>query len=407
MDLRVILIFSAIAVFALLLLYAAGMLKKPAHVAAGAAVVAAAFLLRWFLLDHQTDDYLNFLLPWVTFFRENGGFAALSQEIGNYNIPYLYFLALFSYSDIDPLYLIKLLSIFFDVILAFASMKLAGLYFKSSWRRLSVFGAVLFLPTVVLNGAYWGQCDSIYAAFGVLSIYFALSSRPWLSMAAIAFSFAFKLQAVFIMPVFLILLIMKRVRIRNFAAFPVTYLLIILPAVLLGRPFWDTLTLYFSQTGSIGSGLNYNSSSIFSILTNLPDDGSASNLAILAAFGALLALFAYCLLRAKKGRFDSKKALLAVTALITILVPFLLPHMHDRYFFAADIFSLILAFAEPGLFAVPLLVQFGSLLGYHAYLKMQYFLPMRYGGWAMLLAIVITLIYYLYTSKNNRLNPNG
>ena len=77
----------------------------------------------------------------------------------------------------ENLVLIKALSIAFDVVLAWASMKLVGLYCSSNARRLAAFFLVLFLPTVVLNGAYWGQCDSIYTAFAVLALYLALDGR--------------------------------------------------------------------------------------------------------------------------------------------------------------------------------------------------------------------------------------
>ena len=42
-----------------------------------------------------------------------GGFAAVKLPIGNYNAPYLYFLAAISYLPIPDLYLIKLFSILF------------------------------------------------------------------------------------------------------------------------------------------------------------------------------------------------------------------------------------------------------------------------------------------------------
>ncbi|NCC69274.1 MAG: conjugal transfer protein TraL, partial [Clostridia bacterium] len=206
MDVNIVIILLAEAAFCIMLLHFEGLLKKPAHVVAAAALTVAAFGLRYAFLSHETLDYTTFLAKWVQFFRDNGGFSALSHSVGNYNVPYLYFLSAFSYSDVNDLYLIKLLSVFFDVVLAWASMRLAGRFTKSVWRRLTAFFVVMLWPSVVLNGAYWGQCDSIYAAFAVLSVYFALDKKPAFSMICIAVSFAFKLQAVFIMPLFLVLL---------------------------------------------------------------------------------------------------------------------------------------------------------------------------------------------------------
>jgi hypothetical protein len=130
MDAVVVIILLGEAASCLLLLHFEGLLRKPAHVLTAAFLTAAAFLLRYFCLPHETLDYTTFLAGWVQFFRNHGGFSALSQSVGNYNVPYLYFLAAFSYSSVSDLYLIKLLSVFFDIVLAWASMRLIGRFTK-------------------------------------------------------------------------------------------------------------------------------------------------------------------------------------------------------------------------------------------------------------------------------------
>ena len=77
---------------------------------------------------------------------------------------------------------------------------------------------------MVLNSAVWGQCDSIYVSLALLALYWGMSGKPALGMAAMACSFAFKLQAVFIMPVFVLLLIAKRVKLWHFLIFPAVYM---------------------------------------------------------------------------------------------------------------------------------------------------------------------------------------
>ena len=391
MDIRVILLLCAEALFALFLLYRSGNLKKPSLWAVSVLLLALAFVSRAMVFDYETLDYQDFLTHWVDFFRFNGGFAALDTPVGNYNIPYLYFMALFSYSGIKDLYLIKLLSVFFDVVLAYGSMMLLGKYAQSPVRRLACFFTVLFLPTVFLNGAVWGQCDSIYVALTVMSIVLALDGKPVRAMIFIALSFGFKLQAVFLMPVFAVLLIAGKVKLKHFLVFPLTYVILVLPAVIAGRPFLDTLLLYFGQTGSIGDALNYNSSSLFAILERVQNTALASRLAILAAFLFMLLVIALVFFGRKQM---TNRVILGAAVLFAIGIPFLLPHMHDRYFFAADIMTVIMAFAAFEYFPGAFLVQFGSLLGYHAYLKMRFLLPMRYGGWAMLTALCIAALYF-------------
>ena len=86
------------------------------------------------------------------------------------------------------------------------------------------------------------------------------------------------------------------------------------------------------------------------------------------------------------------RAVIALALLFAIGIPFLLPHMHDRYFYAADILSVVLAYAMPALWLAAPLTQFASLLGYHAYLKMRYLLPMRYGSAALILSFALAMI---------------
>ena len=386
MDLRVVLLLILEAALALFLLWRSGVLETRAHWLVGAGLTLLAFLLRALVLNYETSDYTYFLTNWVSFFRDGGGFRALRSSIGNYNIPYLYFLALFSYSSIRDLYLIKLLSILFDVLLAWGGLRLCARFSDSAWKKLACFFTLLFLPTVYLNGALWGQCDSVYTAMAVLALALALEDKPVRSMICLAVSFGFKLQAVFVMPVFAVLLFNGKLKWKHLLIFPLSYVILVLPAVLAGRPFLDTLTLYLSQTGSIGSGLNYNSSSIFAIFWYLQDTETASAFAVIAAFVYMLLLLGLAWRYREKL---SDKAVLLLAALMAVGIPFLLPHMHDRYFFPADALTVVLAFVCPPAAASATLTQFASLLGYHAYLKMRFLLPMKCGAWSLIFALLL------------------
>lgn len=389
-----------IAAVGLFILWAEGIANTTKRICICAALLALAMALRAFVFDYRTGDYNDFLSHWVEFFRINGGFSALNASVGNYNLPYLYFLALFSYMEVPDLYLIKLLSIFFDLILAWGIARLVYLFTSRRSTIMAAFFVTLFLPTVYLNGALWGQCDSIYAAFAVWSVVFALSDRPILSVVSVALSFAFKLQAVFIMPVFLIFLFARKMKWYHLAAFPITYAVTALPAVIAGRPFMDAILLYFNQAETVGSALNYNSSSVFALIPYGAEvnEASLSELGIVLAFLFLFLLFLHCWLRRESlGR----RELLVCSLLIAIAVPWFLPHMHDRYFFIADALSVALAFVIPQLCFVPVLITFASGICYYAYLKMQFLLPLSYGAAAMLLVILALLIALMTKSPKN------
>ena len=392
MDLTVIIWTALLAGLGLYLLYHEGLLRAKASWFVSAALLMLALGLRLLCFDYETLDYINFLSRWTEFYRQNGGFLAFYRSVGNYNIPYLYFLALFSYFSVRDLYLIKLLSVSFDLLLAWSAARLTGHFVSGAARRLACFFTVLLLPTVFLNGAVWGQCDSLYVMPLVLGFELALRGRPKASVVLAAVALGFKLQAVFVLPIWAVLWMTGRVKTRHLLLFPLSYVLLILPAVLLGRSFWDALVLSFTQTGSIGAGLNYNSPSVFAIFWNVANTKAAAIIAVAAAFVFLLNMLGVAWIERERL---NKLALLCLTLMLSIGIPFLLPHMHERYFYAADVFSVVLAFACPPLAPAALLTQFASLLGYHAYLKMRYLLPMRYGSATLIVAFALALIGFL------------
>ncbi len=396
MDYRATILLYAELVLALYLLWREGLLRERAPQAVALLLVPLAFVLRYCLLTYETLDYQDWIRVWIQSLRDNGAWKGLGQEIWscNYNVPYVYFLSLISLSGMRDLLLVKLLSIFFDVVMAWAVMRLVGVLTQSPVKKLSAFVLTLWLPSIVLNGALWGQCDVIYGAFAVLAVYFALDDHPALSVISIALSVSFKLQGVFLLPVWFLFLLKGKIKFKHIFLFPLTYVLSILPAVFAGRGFWELLTLYLRNTGTIGDGLNYNSSSVyalhdFSAMTNAA--GERAGIIMTAVF--CVGLFLWFAVSFKKM---DDKALFGACVLFAIGVPFFLPHMHDRYFFIADMLTLTLAVAEPWLVPVAAGVSFGSLLGYHAYLKMRYLMPMRYGAIAMLASLLLTLAYTVY-----------
>lgn len=392
MEIQTMLILGLIMIFSLLIPWYSGLLRKSSYLYISVLAIGLAFALRGGQMNYQSGDYNTFLSNWVEYFRVNG-FKGFSESVGNYNVPYLYFLALFSYLPLNDLYLIKLLSIFFDVVLAFGMMKLASVFTHSAPKRLAAYLITLLLPTVVINGSMWGQCDSIYTALAVLALWLALSKRPKLSMVFMALSFGFKLQAIFIMPIFLVLLFAKKVKFWHFFIFPATYIIEILPAVLSGRPFIDTLMLYFNQADSVGDGLNYNSPSFFAMLS------SEVNVAAMSAVGvavAFLFVFGILIWAWYKRENLNNEAILGIAILFVAGIPFLLPHMHDRYFFMLDVLTLLPAVLWIGYAPAALFASFASILCYYSYLNSAYLLPLRFGSFAL---IAVLIIFFTFSSE--------
>ena len=227
----------------------------PAAVAVlGAAVMVA---VRIPLLSATSGDYIAFVSPWYDHLKNNGGFAAVGDNFSNYNPPYLYLLALMTYLPIPKIVAIKSISIFFDLVMAFFAYRLVALR-RPGWLPAVASTAILAAPTVVLNGADWAQCDSIYTAFCLGSMYFLLRRRPFWAAVFFGIAFAFKLQAVFFAPIAIIVLIVQRERLRRIVAAvviaPIVFVAMLLPALVAGASVSELMAVYPNQISSGGVG---------------------------------------------------------------------------------------------------------------------------------------------------------
>lgn len=137
-------------------------------------ITGISLFARIAVIDFISGDYASCLEPWFYQLKDNGGLSALKLNIGNYNLLYLTILALLTYLPVEPIVSIKMVSIICDYICALAVMKIVYIVLKENKNKdlfaLLAYGVVLFLPTVLLNSACWGQADSIYVAFILLSI---------------------------------------------------------------------------------------------------------------------------------------------------------------------------------------------------------------------------------------------
>ena len=130
--------------------------------------------------DLLSADMYSCLIPWFEEIKANGNVRALSSQVGNYNLLYQTLISFMTYLNGNCVYYYKALSILFDYLLAFYSASFIC-EIKKTHKNGFLFGViyaiVLFLPTVVLNSAFWGQCDSIYTFFGLMAIYSAIKGK--------------------------------------------------------------------------------------------------------------------------------------------------------------------------------------------------------------------------------------
>ena len=350
-----------------------------------AVVCAAAMLARVSFIDHVSSDYDIYLSDWLSQFASRTFAQSMRENIGEYNVLYQYILFLITRLPVPPLYAVKAVSFIGDAFLASAAAQLAG---RDGRKSTAALCAVLLLPVCVLNGGMFAQCDSLYAACALWGLAHALSGRPAKGAACFALSIAFKLQAAFILPIVAVLYAGRRLRLADALVFLLALLACAVPALLGGKSLGQILAIYTGQTG-LYTGLTYNAPTLFGLMNTCGLDVYAyGNFGMALALGAALALLCVCVPRAL-GMDEG--AYLRLALLLVLAVVFLLPRMHERYFFMADILAVALAAKDGRYTPAAGLIALASL---SRYLDMG--LPL-FAASAMMLA---ALLMVLHTGKS-------
>ena len=84
---------------------------------------------------------------------------------------------------------------------------------------------------------------------------------------------------------------------------------------------------------------------------------------------------------------------------MTFTLPFFLPSMHDRFFYAAEVFAIIFAFMKPKYFYIPVLIMLSSLSSYSGYLFNSNFFDLRYNSVLMFITFVILMFTFYRENK--------
>ena len=304
------------------------------------ALCALAMLARVSFIERSSGDYDIYLADWIAKLAAGSFAEGMKANIGEYNVLYQYILFVITRLGVPALYAVKTATFIGDAFLAGACAKLAG-----EKHGLTAFGAALLLPTLVLNGGMFAQCDSLYAACALWGLALALDQKPAGSAACFALSLSFKLQSAFILPMVAVLWAGRKLRVREALIFVLTLLAVMLPALAGGKSLGDIVSIYTAQTG-LYTGLNYNAAGFFGLMETTGLDVYAyGNFAMTLAFGVCALLVIHGVRRAQTMT-DGDYVRLAL--LMVLMIVFLLPRMHERYFYMAVPLSAVLACRRGG-----------------------------------------------------------
>lgn len=301
-------------------------------------VTIIALLVRYSMRDFESGDYLTFLHPWFEELKLNGGFKALSNYPGDYNSPYMTIMAILTYLPINELYSLKIVSCIFDFLLAISVGLLVRYLVKNNKDVLSfiAYTLTLFMPPVLLNSGMWCQCDSIYATFVVLAFLYLFKEKYVRSFIFLGIAFSFKLQFIFILPIYIVLYICnEKFSIINFLIIPLMNFILSLPAIIAGKPIIDCLMVYFKQTNTYKTSLTLNFPNIYNLISG--------DVAIFYKVGEMISILICALMLGyilyKKVKWNNER-IFTLTIWFMVILTFVLPGMHERYLFVGEVLTL-------------------------------------------------------------------
>lgn len=303
-------------------------------------------IIRISFQSFYSGDMLTFLLEWYEQIKAAGGIKGLGEQVGNYNILYQTVIALITYLPLEPVAAYKLVSVVFDYILA----GIIGIFLyrntgtNSMWKGILAFALVLLSPVVFVNSSMWAQCDSIYTTFVVLSLIMMFQDKFVKSLIFLGIALSFKLQAVFILPLYLFLYFYKkRYSILYFAILPGILWLSSLPGILMGRGLLSAFIIYFRQSRE-ESSLTVKYPSFWVLFVQDKVDVFYHILkpaAMIFTVSILVVWMVYWIWKKVELNISNMLAMALITVYTCVLF---LPGMHERYGFVYEILALIYVF---------------------------------------------------------------
>lgn len=367
------------------------------------AIALVGLRLRISMFDAQTSDFSFFQKSWIDQLGAYKGISGLAQEIGEYNVPYMLFLAIVSHTPLTDLYEVKAFLVFFDYVAAFASMLLISHIRKTKLfteENLLVASIFMLSPVIFLESAYWSQCDALYTSLLLFCLYFMVKERHFTAMAFFGAAFAFKLQTVFFLPVILIYYFTtKKMKAFSFLMIPLVYFISVVPALIAGRGLSSVLHIYTNQT-SLYDKLTMNCPNLYFFL-----QGDYNTLKTAGIFMTLGVLGVGAVMMIRRGAMSAKQLLL-LSVWCTMVCVFFLPGMHERYFFIVCVFSIIYAFLERKDWWIAAGINIVCLLSWTPYLFQVTVIDLKYLAVANLILLFAVTYRLFFERKEQVLTEN-
>jgi Gpi18-like mannosyltransferase len=274
--------------------------------------------------------------------------------------------------------------VFFDFMCATLSLKILNRIIGMKKRNLLVFCAVLFSPVVIMNGMLMPQWDGIYTGFLLCTLLCFLKNKPKSALACFGIAFSFKLQSVYALPFVIILFLYKKWKFKYLLVSIFSFLAMFVPGWILGMRPYEWIIIFGKQLVDF-SGLAINAPTIYAWFADTElTNKLLSSMGIIFTLTILFSLAAFVFLA---KRDISQKTMLTLFLFSTLVVPFFLPHTHERYFYPAEIAALLYAFILPKRWWIALLIILPACFTYSNFLFGGSPFPLKHLVFPMIISI--------------------
>ena len=370
-------------------------------------VTAFAVMARFLVAPYPTKDVTGYIFKWMKEIREVG-LGQFYTIDADYSPLYLFMVGILSRFPMGTeitlgshtypqnwMLLLKGCYFTVDILNAVAVSLIIRHLTKSRQKAAVGYIAALMLPVQFINSAIWGNSDCIYVCFLLYSLYFALRGKSCPAFLLFGFALANKLQAVFLAPFLVYLILQRKIRLTAVIYVPIAVLASFLPAYICGAGFTEPFLFYQRQMQgysklTLGCANFWQLFAFRDYATGIISHG-ATIFALLMIGGFFAILWLRNLQPTGENLLNTAVFLIGVTV-------FFLPHMHERYFYLLDVLVMVYAITTGRRYFLIPMMQLSSGIAYYHYISGNYFIQ----PWgedsvhiaAVLVVAVLSVLFY-------------
>ena len=391
-------------------------ITKHSKLLIGILITILSLLARYLVCEFPTNDVVGYVFLWMKQI-EHVGFNNFYKVDADYSPLFLFITGLFTYlpkgNEIlyygqvyysNWMYYLKSIYFLMDVLIAFGVYLNVKYLTKSNDKAFLGYIIFLCLPVQFFNTAIWGNSDSMYFSCFIYIIYFILKKKDGWAFFLLGIAFGLKLQAVFILPFIVFLLVKREMKFYKLILIPLGLIATFFPAYLCGASFTEPFLFIGRQIGGYNK-LTLGCANIWHLI-NVPDqyldifNRGSTVLGLL-----LIGLFVAIVYLRNIELTDVNKFYICV--FLIAIVPMFLPHMHERYFYSLDVLIVAYCLIKGKKYYLIPLMQISSGIAYHNYLAGYHFIKalgedsVHIASW---INIAILTIIFLDLMKLDRIN---